>query len=130
MPEQVTTGALLTCSMGVAPVPLNVLPLAKVMATNMPAATIMDNVMGANISPFGMCNSMSNPAVIAMTAAALGVKTPAPCTPVTPAPWSPGSSKILIAGKPALNKSCKLTCVLGGSISITSPGCMTVKLGG
>ena len=129
MPEQVTTGALLKCSMGVAPAPLSVLPVARVMAMNMPAGTIMDNIMGANISPFGMCNSTSNPAVIAATAAALGVKTPAPCTPVTPAPWTPGSSKVLIAGKPALNKSCKLTCVLGGSISITSPGCTTVKLG-
>ena len=135
MPNQVTMGAVLLCSMGVAPSTLVVLPKSKVMATKMPAANIMDNVPMLNIPPFAMCQSMSNPAVIAATtaatAAALGVftKTPAPCTPATAAPWSPGSSKVMIGGQPAVNSSCKLTCTLGGSISIASPGCMTVQTG-
>ena len=129
MSNQVTMGAVLKCSMGIAPSTLVVLPKSKVLATKKPAANIMDNIPFANIPPFGMCQSTSNPAVIAATAAALGTKTPAPCTPVTSGPWTPGSSKVMIGGKPAVNKSCKLTCALGGSISITAPGCMTVKTG-
>ncbi|MDB4533903.1 DUF4280 domain-containing protein [Vicingaceae bacterium] len=127
MPNQVTMGAVMTCSMGLAPSTLVVLPKSKVMATNMPAANIMDNIPFVNILPFAMCQSMSNPAVIALTAAALGVKTPAPCTPLTAGPWSPGSSTVMIGGQPAVNSSCKLTCSLGGSISIGAPGCMTVQ---
>ena len=127
MPNQVTMGAVMTCSMGLAPSTLVVLPKSKVMATNMPAANIMDNIPFVNILPFAMCQSMSNPAVIALTAAALGVKTPAPCTPLAAGPWSPGSSTVMIGGQPAVNSSCKLTCALGGSISIGAPGCMTVQ---
>mgnify|MGYP006099389217 CR=1 FL=1 len=127
MPNQVTMGAVLLCSMGVAPSTLIVLPKSKVMATKMPAANIMDNIPFLNIPPFAMCQSMSNPAVIAATAAAFGVKTPAPCTPVTAGPWTPGSTKVMIGGQPAVNSSCKLTCTFGGSISIGAPGCMTVQ---
>lgn len=128
MPNQVTMGAVLTCSMGLAPSTLVVPPKSKVTGTNMPAANIMDNIPMANIPPFAMCQSTSNPAVIAATAAALGVKTPAPCTPAIAGPWTPGSPTVLIGGKPALNSSCKLTCTLGGSISIGAPGCMTVQV--
>ncbi len=75
---QVAMGAMMTCSFGVAPGSLIVLPTSLVMAGGVPAATIMDSKPIVNIPPFGMCNSMANPTVIAATAAALGVLTPMP----------------------------------------------------
>ena len=117
----VCNGASMQCSFGLAPGTLIVLPTNKVNAT-MPAATIMDNKPFVNIVPFGMCNSMANPAVASATAAALGVLTPMPCTPVTPAPWTPGSPTVLIANQPALNNSSKLMCAYGGVIQILYSG--------
>lgn len=121
MAIQVCAGAMLTCSMGVAPSSLVVLPLNRVLTTT-PAATIMDHVPMLNVLPFSMCRSPANPAVIAATAAALGTPTPAPCVPVTPAPWVTGAPTVLIANQPALDNSAKLTCAWGGMISIGSPG--------
>ena len=122
MPEQVCMGAMMTCSFGVAPASLVVLPANKVMTSNMPAANIMDNKPMVNIPTFGMCSSPSNPEVAAATAAALGVLTPMPCVPATVAPWSPGASKTMIANMPALDNSCTCNCMWGGVISISQPG--------
>ncbi len=121
----VTATAQCVCSMGVAPSPLMVLPDKMVLAENKPMATIMDNKPMVNIMPFGMCRSPANPQVAAATAAALGVLTPMPCVPVTPAPWAPGSPTVLIKNQPALNNSSKLMCNWGGVISIINPG--TIK---
>lgn len=124
MGNQVCMGAMCQCSFGMAPSSLVVTLENKVLTSNMPAATIMDNVPMKNIMPFGMCSSMANPAVSAATAAALGVLTPMPCVPVIAAPWAPGSPTVLIANKPALNNSSKLMCSWGGVISINNPGQM------
>jgi hypothetical protein len=86
----------------------------------------MDHIPVLNVPTFGMCNSPSNPTVAAATAAAMGVLTPMPCVPVTPAPWAPGSPTVLIGNMPALNNSSKLMCTWGGVIQITSPGEFTV----
>ena len=118
MAKLVCSGAGLQCSFGAAPSTLNVLPVALVT----PAATIADNKPGVNVPPFGMCSSAANPSVASATAAALGVLTPMPCTPVTAAPWAPGSPTVQIGGVAALNQSSKLACNWGGVIQITSPG--------
>ena len=122
MPEQVCNGAMLQCSMGLAPSTLVITPENKTMTSNMPAATVMDFVPFKNIMPFGMCKSMSNPAVSAATSAAMGVLTPMPCTPATTSPWSPGADNVKIANFKALDKPSTLTCSLGGTISIKQPG--------
>jgi hypothetical protein len=122
MAQLVCNGAMLMCSFGVAPCTMMVTPENMVNASNMPAATIMDNIPMKNILPFGMCTTQSNPAVAAATAAALGTPTPAPCVPVTTAPWAPGSATVMIANKPALNSASKLMCTWGGVISITFAG--------
>ena len=127
MGNQVTMGAMLQCSFGVAPSSLSVLPANKVSGMT-PCANINDNKPGVNILPFGMCNSMANPAVSAATAAALGVLTPMPCTPVTTAPWAVGAPTVLIANMPALNDSSKLMCSYGGVIQITNPGQMKIQV--
>ena len=121
MAIQVCMGAMLQCSFGAAPSSLVVLPANRTMTTT-PAATIMDHVPLVNILPFGMCSSPSNPTVAAATAAALGVLTPMPCVPVTPAPWVVGAPTVLIGKMPALNNTSKLMCNWGGVIQVVSPG--------
>ncbi|MBN8232856.1 DUF4280 domain-containing protein [Corallococcus macrosporus] len=118
---QVASGAMLQCSFGLAPSTLSVPPANMVNATA-PAATIMDNIPGMNVPPFGMCQSLANPAVAAATAAAMGALTPMPCMPVLPAPWTPGSPTVLIKGKPALTDKSMCTCAYGGMIKINVPG--------
>ncbi len=49
----------------------------------------MDHQPMVNISPFGVCVSLANPAVAAATSAALGVLAPQPCIPVTVSPMGP-----------------------------------------
>jgi len=128
MPQQVCMGAMMTCSFGVAPSSLIVLPQNRVMTSNMPAANIMDNKPMVNILPFGMCTSLANPTVAAATTAALGVLTPMPCIPNTVTPWAPGSPTVMIANMPALNNTCTLNCLWGGAITISQPGQMTVQV--
>jgi uncharacterized Zn-binding protein involved in type VI secretion len=105
-----------------APATLNALSAPTVLIEGKPAATTFDNAPVANIPPFGMCSTLSNPTVAAATAAALGVLTPMPCVPVIPAPWTPGSATTLIGGKPALTTPATCTCAYGGVITITMPG--------
>jgi hypothetical protein len=122
MSQQVVLGAQLQCSFGASPGKLVVLPVNRVMVDNKPAATIMDHVPIVNIATFGMCNSPSNPAFIAATAAAMGTPTPVPCVPVTSAPWMVGAPTVLIGGMPALNNTSKCMCLWAGVISITDAG--------
>lgn len=121
-------GAMLQCSFGVAPSSLMVLPTNRVLTT-MPVANIMDTIPFVNVMPFGMCSSMANPAVASATAAALGVLTPMPCTPVPAGPWVPGVPTVLVGNMPAVDNNCKLMCSFGGVIQVVSPG-QTVAMGG
>ena len=118
---------MLTCTFGMTPATLNVLPVARVVSS-MPVATITDNAPMVNVMPFGMCRNPANPAVAAATAAAMGVLTPMPCIPVTAAPWMPGSPTVLIGGKPALNNTSKLMCSYGGVIQITNPATTNIMV--
>ena len=127
MAMQVCMGAAMMCSFGAAPSTLVVLPQNKTL-TGTPAANIMDGKPIVNIPPFGMCSSLANPVVAAATTAALGVLTPMPCVPVTPAPWAPGAPTVLIGNMPALDSTSKLMCTWGGVIQITSPGQTTVMI--
>ena len=103
MPGPVATlGTPMFCDMGFAPSALLVEPLG-VFANDLPVATMMDFAPMVNIPTFGLCRSPANPDVIALTAAALGVPTPAPCIPVVVTPWiSP--SNVLIDGMPVLTE--------------------------
>lgn len=117
----VCSGAVCTCNFGLTPSALSVMPENKCMA-GAPAATVADCVAGKNIMPFGLCTTMSNPAVAAATAAALGVLTPQPCMPVMVGMWMPGSANVLLGGKPALTGDSTAMCAYGGSIKIVSAG--------
>lgn len=125
MPIHVVNGATLMCSFGVAPSSLVVLPINKMLSGNQPAANIMDHVPMTNIMPFGMCMSPANPMVVAATAAALGVLTPQPCIPNTPAPWVPGAPTVLLGNMPCLDNTCTCNCLWAGVITVAVPGQMT-----
>nr|WP_241651563.1 DUF4280 domain-containing protein [Pseudoalteromonas sp. PS5] len=112
-----------------APSTLIVTPENKVIQ-NTPMANIMDHIPFKNILPFGMCNSLANPAVVAATTAAFGVLTPMPCVPSIPAPWIPSAPTVLLANKPILTDSCKVMCMWAGVISVTSPGQIPVQVKG
>lgn len=120
------SGGLMTCTFGVAPATLTALPTSRVMIEGKPAATIDTSIPVANIAPFGMCMSLSNPTVATATAAALGVLTPMPCLPVTAA-WVPGAPKTLIGGMPALVSGSTLVCSWGGQIQLTMPGAVRTQ---
>jgi len=128
MPMHVCAGAMLQCSFGVAPSSLMVLPINRTMTGFMPAANIMDNKPMVNIMPFGMCMSVANPTVAAATSAALGVLTPMPCIPMTPAPWAPGAPTVLLGYMPALDNTSKLMCTWAGVISVVVPGQFTEQI--
>ena len=72
MGSPLVAGAVTRCSFGLAPSVLNVLPVNRVLVSNLPAANVLDSKPIVNIVPFGMCNSIANPTVATATAAALG----------------------------------------------------------
>lgn len=121
MPMQTVTAAMMTCSFGTAPASFVATP-RPIMTSNMTVGVITDMIPFTNIPPFAMCTSLANPTVASATSAAAGVLTPMPCVPAPAGPWVPGSPTHLITGIPALNNSCKLTCMWAGVISITLPG--------
>jgi len=126
MGQQVCMGADIKCSFGNKPSSLIVLPNNRVTTNYMLNATIMDHISMVNILPFGMCTSITNPAVAAATTSALGVLTPMPCIPVIPRPWTPGNTTVLIGNMPIINNTSKCNCAFGGIISIVNAGQQTV----
>lgn len=122
MPIQVVNGAKLMCSFGMAASSLVVLPLRRVNVDNQPAATIMDHKPLVNIMPFGNCTSIANPMVATATLGAMGVLTPMPCLPNTPAPWTPGGITVNNTSEVTLDNPSICTCVWGGVITISDPG--------
>ena len=128
MGNLVVSGAMITCTFGIAPSALVTIPKGPpVMAGGPPAGTIMDFAPFANVPNFGMCTTPSNPAVAAIIASSLGTVQQGPCVPVT-TPWVPGSATVLINNFPALNDSSKCMCSWGGSISVTFAGQATVQV--
>ena len=127
----VVNGAMISCSFSVppVPVPLTVIPKGPpVMASSMPAATIMDFAPFVNIPSFGMCMAPTNPAFIAATAAKLGVATPVPCVPVTTSPWIPGSPTVMVGNIPALTNTSTCLCTWLGVITVKVPGQFTTTV--
>lgn len=116
--------AMMTCTFGLAPSSLVVLPGRMVQLGKMTMANIMDFKPLVNIMPFGMCNTLSNPTVASATSAAMGVLTPMPCIPVTTAPWAPGNPMMLVDNMPALTNQSQCICTWGGVIRFTNDGQM------
>ena len=126
----VCSNALITCSMSMPPNAPGTLTVVRPPITTggQPAANIMDMAVGANIKPWSMCNSTTNPTVIAATAAAQGVHTPAACVPTIPKPWAPGASKVTIDKMAALHDGCTLNCAYQGVIKVSMAGQVKVTV--
>jgi hypothetical protein len=121
----VANGAQILCSMGTTPSPLTVIPgplhPASAPAPPVLLATVNDFVPLTNIKTFGMCNSKTNPAVIAATAAKAGAFTPAPCVPATMAPWAP-PAPVTISAVPGFDQKATCQCAWAGKIAVVNPG--------
>ena len=120
----VVTGAMMTCTFGMAPSSFIATPSRTCFLSSMQRGNIMDFTPMVNIMPFGMCSSMANPTVAAATSAAMGVLTPMPCIPAITAPWMPGKMQVMVQGQPALTRSCQNLCMWGGQITFTTDGQM------
>lgn len=118
MPNLVCTGATLQCSFGT--MPSTFAATGTRVAAVSPAGVVTDSAT-ANVPPFGMCMSLSNPQVAQATAAAQGVLTPQPCQPVL-SDWSPGSRQVTIGGVAALDDSSQCTCDWHGVVTVSSAG--------
>lgn len=121
------SGAMLICTMGLAPGTLQASVQSVCQAGGKPAAVINDIAPINSVGACGMCTSLANPTVSAATAAALGVLTPQPCNPVPMGPWKPGGA-VIIGGAPCLSSDSVLNCAYGGVIVITNPGQTQVML--
>jgi|SRR5262245_4346660 len=130
MPLQVCQGAMMMCTMGMAPSTLQVLPINRVQTNQVFDANIMDHIPMVNIMPFGMCMSPANPVVASATAAAMGVLTPMPCIPNTPSPWVTGAiaPPVQLGFQPSLDNVSQLLCVWAGVITFTTAGEFTVNI--
>lgn len=117
----VGNGALAKCTFGVMPTPLTFLPTTMILGPSGPVGSIADCVPFLNIKPFGVCLTLSNPMTAALTAAALGVFTPAPCIPVPAGTWLPTAPLITATG-PAITMTSCLFCAYGGCIQLVTPG--------
>lgn len=120
------TLALARCSFGVAPTPLTFLPLSMMLTPMGPIGSCIDFVPFLNVKPFGVCMTLSNPMTAALTAAALGVFTPAPCIPVPVGPWIPTTPSMGLVGPLLTDASC-LMCAYGGCIKIAMPAQFLVQ---
>jgi len=123
MPPPFVATTQILCSFGTGPSVYNVLPTAKVMIENKPAATIMDNVPMMNIMPFPTCIAPTNPSGMAKP-----VPAPGPCVPVILGPWTPSAPKTLIGNKPALVQGSTCVCTWGGIIQMVVPAAMKTMM--
>lgn len=126
MPRMVAHSALLQCDQGMAPSNL-VIPPRQVSSEKMQVANQEDHVALMNIMPFGMCRSPLNPQVMAATAAAGGVPTPAPCIPMTNLPWEMPSmlvtEQVGARAIPVLLEHSICRCDWVGQITVVVPMC-------
>jgi Domain of unknown function (DUF4280) len=124
MPNLVCTGATLQCSFGTTPATFSA---SGTETSAGDAAGVVTDVAKANVPPFGLCQSPSNPQVAAATTAAGGTLTPQPCQPVL-APWSPGSTHVTIGEVAALDDGSQTNCTWGGAVTVSSAGQTDVTL--
>ncbi len=127
----VVNGASLECDKGTGPCSLIVVP-PMVEGDSKAVATVMD-FTPSNVPSFVMCQgtNSANPQVAALTAAAQGTPTPAPCVPVITGPWSPGDPTVKVgaASFTVLTDDSTCKCAWTGTISVKDAGTTDVTSG-
>ena len=109
MGQVVVTGGTAQCTFGTLPGMIAAGAQKKVLIDGKPVATIMDFNTQC-ITPFGLCTTLTNPAVQAAT------------TLVPAGTWKPTKVTVQAGGSPVLTNECQGTCVYGGCIAVTNPG--------
>lgn len=122
MPNLVTSGATMRCTLGTATSLLRIPAVGAVTAGGLPVATTADHKAMVNVQPFGVCISPTNPG-------GGPNRQPPPCVPVIVTPWIPGSPNVRTGNVPILNHTCQCQCQWGGMVSILSPGQQTTTVG-
>lgn len=122
MDSYVVEGATLKCSFGDSSSKLMIPVKHEVYINNKTQGNMMDYIPMVNITPFGLCSSPTNPAVIAATAASFGKPQKVPCIPAIAAPWMCCKNDVLITNFPAILKSSKLMCMWCGVITVEDDG--------
>jgi len=117
----VVSGASCQCTFGLAPSCFSATTAVKERVDGKIVGTVMDGAPVQNIRPFGLCITLSNPAVAAATAAALGVLTPQPCVPVTQK-WSGPAATYRADGQSVIVQTSTCSCAYGGVITVSNPG--------
>lgn len=118
----VVAGAKLSCSKGDQSSTLNMPISHGVYTKNKAQMNTMDFKPQENIQPFGLCQSLANPAVAAATSANGGVLMPKPCTPMVTMPWINGKADQLIDNYPALTNQSTNMCLYCGTIRVEDDG--------
>ncbi len=121
MPNLVTSGATLACTLGTATSLFQVPAVGGITAGGVPVATIADHKAMVNIRPFGVCTSPTNPGGGAN-------RPPPPCVPAIVTPWMPGSPSVRTGNVPVLNDTGQCRCQWGGVVSILAPGQQTTTV--
>ena len=112
----VAAGAQLSCPFGTVAVPLVVPPATRVQMGGVVPSRLPDDLGGMNMAGFGLCSSLGNPAVLAATAAAMGVLTPMPCTPVIVTPWLSPVQDVEAGGMMVVKAPASCMCAWGGTV--------------
>jgi len=120
----VCTGATLQCSFGTTP---STFAASGTQTSATSPAGVVSDIGTANVPPFGLCMSLSNPQVASATSAAGGVLTPQPCQPVL-APWTPGATRVTIGEVAALDDASQCTCAWAGVVTVGSAGQTSVTV--
>jgi hypothetical protein len=112
MPDLVCTGAALQCSLGTTPATF---AASGIQVSAGSPVGVVTEVTPANVPPFGLCTTPSNPQVASAHA-------PQPCVPVLISPWSPGSARVTINGVNAVDDSSQCLCTWGGVVTVSAAG--------
>lgn len=114
----ISAGNLCKCSFGTIPIPL--VSTNSVQVENAPVVTNTDT---SSLVSFGLCSTLSNPAVKIVA----GVLVPAPCVANIVTPWLNTKMNILACGKPVCTDKSMCQCMWGGVITITNIKSFTVS---